>query len=74
MKPDLEEQFNARGLGSNELHTNRILDALAETQKKVDAIANRNPTVNDSAIALNEKYFVINEEELSIDTSLSDDP
>ena len=73
IKSDLEEHFNTRGVGGNEFHTNRILDTLVETQKKVNAIANANVISNNSDISVNNKFFIINEEEQSLAASLSND-
>ena len=42
MKYDLEDQFNVRGAGRNEFHTNKILEALREPEEKVHIIGKAN--------------------------------
>ena len=59
IKSNLKEHFDARGVSGNEFHANKIMDALAQTQKKVDTIANLNQTMNDSDISVNEIFLLL---------------
>ena len=50
IKADVEEQLNARGVGGNEFHANKILQVLEDAQRKVDLIACNNNNFDDNVV------------------------
>ena len=50
IKVDVEEQLNARDVDRNEFHANKKLQALEDTQRKVELIACNNNNFDDNFV------------------------
>ena len=74
IKGDLQAQLDARGVVGNRFHAKKILEALSETQRKVDMIVNGNRFPINDVLEQGENVLIADEESMSLQCNPDNNP